>query len=466
MNAENQTVKRRGCPRIHHKRLHYQNVGRGVPLRTQARKLVCTAKEYFQQEKTNNGPLLPVAKVVQRTAAALGINKNTVVNICSEKKKNIVEGGSGQVHTPNKKKLPRQKRVTNLDNFQKDAIRRHVYAYYRRKEYPTLKKLIQSLKDADLFNGCKSSLSLVLKQLGFKYKSVGKRKVLLERPDVVAWRCRFLRQMKNLNLDEVVWIDETWVNTNHSQTNAWTDDSVQGTMSVPLGKGGRMILLHAGNSKGFIPNSLLLFSSKKTSDYHEEMDHEKFLGWFVSNLLPNLEESSTIVFDNAKYHSKVLDKAPTMASKKCLMVEWLQKFNIPFEADMKKAELLEVIHLHKPRFLKYVIDELAKERGHTVIRLPPYHCHFNAIELIWAQIKGHVAKNNKTFSLTEVTRLTKEGIDLVTGDEWKNILSHTRKTIEDAWKNEGVLETGIEELIITLNSDDDSSDDSSAFSDD
>ncbi|KAG8279554.1 hypothetical protein J6590_102412, partial [Homalodisca vitripennis] len=122
MNAENQTVKRRGRPRIHHKRLHYQNVGRGVPLRTQARKLVCTAKEYFQQEKTNNGPLLPVAKVVQRTAAALGINKNTVVKICSEKKKNIVEGGSGQLHTPNKKKFPRQKRVTNLDNFQKDAI--------------------------------------------------------------------------------------------------------------------------------------------------------------------------------------------------------------------------------------------------------------------------------------------------------------------------------------------------------
>ncbi|KAG8242909.1 hypothetical protein J6590_056475 [Homalodisca vitripennis] len=124
-----------------------------------------------------------------------------------EEKKNIDEGGSGEVHTLNKKKLPRQKRVTNLDNFQKDAIR-HVYAYYRRKQYPILKKLIQSLKDADLFNGCKSSLSLVLKQLGFKYKSVGKRKVLFERPDVVAWRCRFLRQMKNLNLDEVVWIDK------------------------------------------------------------------------------------------------------------------------------------------------------------------------------------------------------------------------------------------------------------------
>lgn len=461
MNSGNQP--RRGRPRIHVKRLHYQNVGRGVPLRTQARKLVCAAKEYFQQEKLNNGPLLPVSKVVLRTAAALGIHKNTVVKICAEKNKNINEGGNGELHTPNKKKFPRQKRVTNLDNFQKDAIRQHVYAYYRRKEYPTLKKLAQSLKDVDLFNGCKSSLSIVLKHLGFKYKSIGKRKVLLERQDVVAWRCRFLRQMKNINLEEVVWLDETWVNTSHSKNTSWTDDSVPGTMAVPLGKGGRLILLHAGSSKGFIPGCLMLFSSKKTNDYHEEMDHEKFLGWFKNSLLPNLKENSTIIMDNAKYHSKILDKPPTISSKKCLMVEWLNKFNIPFEPDMKKAELLEIINLHKPRFPKYVIDELAKNHGHTVIRLPPYHCHFNAIELIWAQIKGHVARNNKAFTLSEVKRLTHEGIDLITEEEWKKVVSHTGKIIEQAWTDEGLLETAVEQLIITFDNEDDFSDDNSAI---
>ncbi|KAG8255164.1 hypothetical protein J6590_099452 [Homalodisca vitripennis] len=39
------------------------NVGRGVPLRTQARKLVCTAKEYFQQEKQTMGYSYPLPKL-------------------------------------------------------------------------------------------------------------------------------------------------------------------------------------------------------------------------------------------------------------------------------------------------------------------------------------------------------------------------------------------------------------------
>ena len=32
----------------------------------------------------------------------------------------------------------------------------------------------------------------------------------------------------------------------------------------------------------------------------------------------------------------------------------------------------------------YQVDEMAREAGHEVIRLPPYHCHLNPIELLWA----------------------------------------------------------------------------------
>ena len=41
--------------------------------------------------------------------------------------------------------------------------------------------------------------------------------------------------------------------------------------------------------------------------------------------------------------------------------------------------------------MKYVVDELALKRGITVLRLPPYHCELNPIELVWAQVKGEVA---------------------------------------------------------------------------
>jgi len=68
---------------------------------------------------------------------------------------------------------------------------------------------------------------------------------------------------------------------------------------------------------------------------------------------------------------------------------------------MIKPQLYALIKEHKPRCTKMVIDELAREQGHHVLRLPPYHCKLNPIELIWGQAKGDVAENiywNKPFS--------------------------------------------------------------------
>ena len=38
----------------------------------------------------------------------------------------------------------------------------------------------------------------------------------------------------------------------------------------------------------------------------------------------------------------------------------------------------------------------------TVLQLPVAHCELNPIELVWAAVKGHVAKYNKHFTMTEV----------------------------------------------------------------
>lgn len=59
---------------------------------------------------------------------------------------------------------------------------------------------------------------------------------------------------------------------------------------------------------------------------------------------------------------------------------------------MFKRELLELIQeSHRPK--KYEIDEIALKNGHKVLRLPPYHCQFNAIELVWVNCKEFYNKN-------------------------------------------------------------------------
>lgn len=60
----------------------------------------------------------------------------------------------------------------------------------------------------------------------FRYKKCNNgRKFLMERNDIVAMRVRFLRHMVNLrtNNDDrpVVYLDETWVNQNHTRNHIW-----------------------------------------------------------------------------------------------------------------------------------------------------------------------------------------------------------------------------------------------------
>jgi len=126
-------------------------------------------------------------------------------------------------------------------------------------------------------------------------------------------------------------------------------------MAAPIGKGERLILLHAGNSRGFVPGVCLLFKSGGTGDYHEEMDSVTFQSWFKDTLLPSLSNPSTIVMDNASYHSQLLDKVPNKSTIKAKMQEWLQQHNIWFEEDMTKAELLEIIRQNKPPNPTYFI---------------------------------------------------------------------------------------------------------------
>ena len=52
----------------------------------------------------------------------------------------------------------------------------------------------------------------------------------------------------------------------------------------------------------------------------------------------------------------------------------------------------------------YKTDKIANLHGHEVLRTLVRHCELNPIELIWAQVKGFVAKNNTTFRLKDVKR--------------------------------------------------------------
>lgn len=125
---------------------------------------------------------------------------------------------------------------------------------------------------------------------------------------------------------------------------------------------------------------------------------------------------------------------PVRSWKKQDIIDWLTDKGEVTDQTMVKEQLLERVQILKPQFNEYVIDELAKSADKTVLRLPPYHCELNPIELAWASVKNYVKMNNSTFKMNDVKKLLEEGVERVTPDMWKNYVDHIIKVEEKFWQ--------------------------------
>jgi transposase len=176
-----------------------------------------------------------------------------------------------------------------------------------------------------------------------------------------------------------------------------------------------LIVLHAGTrSEGLIDGCDLV-----------HMNSVVFLEWFENQLTPALKNPSLVVLDNASYHNvKTEDTVcPNFSQKKAVLQIYFTQHNIPFSATDTKKVLYEKIKQKKTPVV-YKTDKIANLHEHEVLRTTIRHCEFNPIELIWAQVKGFVAKNNTTFRLKDVKELTYAAF----GKNYKRCVEKSRRT--------------------------------------
>ena len=77
--------------------------------------------------------------------------------------------------------------------------------------------------------------------------------------------------------------------------------------------------------------------------------------------------------DNAAYHNELSPvSAPTPSCKKEKIRSWLEKNNFPVKEDCIKAELVDISVKVGPQ-PTYILDKIANQQGHEVLRTPPYH---------------------------------------------------------------------------------------------
>ncbi|XP_050665072.1 uncharacterized protein LOC126965483 [Leptidea sinapis] len=191
------------------------------------------------------------------------------------------------------------------------------------------------------------------------------------------------------------------------------------------------------------------------------MNKVNFNKWLREKLIPNLPPQSIVVMDNASYHTVQVDKAPTMSSTKSEMQSWITSKGLSYLPTMLKAQLYEIIKEHK-QLPVYEADVMLEENGHKVLRLPPYHCDLNPIELIWSVLKRRVAEKNVGQEANKIVHITEEEFATITAEEWNKECEHVIK-MEDQYCADGpVIDSETERFIIEVGEDTDTSDDSDA----
>ena len=414
---------------------------RGRALSVPEKEMVVNVKQYFDKEKelVLKNKKLDVNNSALCTALATHLSQITVWRIMAEYNRN-------NTFSPLAKKGSRPYAVDeNVKTICQDIIRSHnIY-----REHLSVRLLVGILRDEHRIVIARETLRRCLYQWHILHGFVQRHNALRERDYVVKARRAYLIKKKIFNASgrSLVYLDETYMNKNHSGTDtAWycsdwknnprLDRSFGPYINKPAGKGERFIILNAITKEGWVNNAQLVFQAhRRTGDYHGAMNENNFLKWFITQLLPNIPDNAVVIMDNAPYHNMFLeDGVPPLSSQKVILQQWLHDNHIFFDNDFIRPQLIDLINQNRPlkvfrldHILK--MDPLYKDRNIEILRTPQYHPELQPIEKCWGVMKQYMAqhcdftlkglRNNLETAWTKVTSDTLKGILKKVGD-WED----------------------------------------------
>ena len=410
----------------------------GSPLTPEYKKAIVCVKKYFDRTKDDSSE--QDCRSVERTANALEIGVATVKRVMANYNRNpdlLALQSLSRGHPP---------RILAVS---KQAITRE---YIRQANYEGRYITLEMLSDILRKQGVEHNFSMrtlgrTLDRWGFTFGKGTRSQHLKEKDHIIVARRRYLREKRaNRRGTQVirpeVYLDESYVNKNHSNDFIWYSDEDGPWVHKPTGFGARIIILNAITKNGWVKGAQLIFkSSRKTGDYHGQMNHELFTKWFSEQLLPNIPKNALIVMDNASYHNTLSEhSAPTAICKKEKISAWLRKNGIPIGEDCLKVELVEILEKIAPA-PTYALDEMVTSFKHEILRTPPYHPELQPIETCWAIIKNQMARNCD-FTMSNLLEQLEKAFESVTAKTGFGIINKVRKIEDEFWSEDIKLEPG------------------------
>lgn len=410
----------------------------GKQLSAEITELVIRLKEYHDEER-KACKFVPTKDPAGRTAQALGLGVATVKRIMA---RYAQSGGEVVVHVPQRPGRPPSRISPNIQPIVRQFIRTENLGGRR----VSIERVGSYLHTVHGVETPKTTLWRALKRWGFTHGEGRRRDSLKEQSRVILARRDYLRaKLANRNPDGTlkrpeVYLDETYINKNHSSPFTWYLDDDGPLVNKPSGVGPRLIVVHAVTKDGWVEEAQLVFEAKKrTGDYHGQMNWDNFSKWFKGQLLPNIPPKSLIILDNARYHNVYSDNFfPNKSSSKEQLRRWLTRNSYPWQEDMLKSELMELCARFAP-VPEYQLDILATEHEMSILRTPPYHPELQPIETCWAVVKNYMA-DNCDFTMKGLRERLPEAFEKVTPRTCQEIIAKVIEQEDNYWTEDEKLD--------------------------
>jgi transposase len=272
-------------------------MAQGKELQPEVNEIIIQVKKYFDREK-KDGTFVSTKNPMNRTAEALGVGVATVKRMVARHSR------TGTTISP-----PHRRPGRKPDNVC-ESVEVCVRDFIRSRNLAGSKVSVETvrsyLSDELQIDIDKSTLRRGLNRWGFTFGAGRRRECLKERDYVIHARRKYLREIRANRapggscIRPEVYLDETYINKNHSQQRTWYDEDEGAWVNMPSGVGPRFIILNAITCAGWVESAQLVFEAKKRmGDYHGQMNWQNFSTWFEKSLLPNIPPESLIILDNA-----------------------------------------------------------------------------------------------------------------------------------------------------------------------
>ncbi|CAD6200311.1 unnamed protein product, partial [Caenorhabditis auriculariae] len=259
----------------------------------------------------------------------------------------------------------KERALRHLDAFDQEIIQRHISDCFRNQILVTTDNILEwCQKNIDGWYISRSTLFKCLKAMGYVHKISRFDPKLTERGMVpkTSWQLA---------------TPKTW----KPSATSTRDGALCPGPPAGKARGVRAIVLATLMEDGIVSGTeeVILSSGRSVDlddDYHKDMNsHNYFL--YVQRVVPLLIAKAAgapvvLVVDNAM---------PTKSKKEALL-----KLLDDFLAKNGGRNAVK----------KYEVDEWCQSQGVKILRLPPYHCVLNPIELCWSQLKRHLRNEGTT----------------------------------------------------------------------